>query len=127
MIFDFKRVYEAVSGDTVPDAKRQPNLTIPRLLPNGRPPSGVALFALISASLNVDVSLYALVESPDDVNAVDDFAATQEKANVWLPIDSRTLTNGGTPGIIRDLTPGRYYLRISGGTSTTGTILGAII
>lgn len=128
MIFDFQRAFTTVLGDTVPDAKRQPNLTIPRSCPmSGKPPSGVAFYLRAAGAENVDVGLYALVEDSDDTNAVDNFAAVQEQANEWVPVDFRTLTNGGTPGIIRDLTPGRYYLRISGGTSTSGTIYGALI
>lgn len=128
MIFDFRRDYTLIAGDTVPDGKRQPNLTIPRSLAmSGKAPSGMSFYLIASGGLNVDVALYGLVEDSDDLNAVRDFAAVQQQDNVWVPINFVTLTNGATPIVITNLTPGRYYLRITGGTAATGTILGAAI
>lgn len=128
MIFDFQRAFTTVLGDTVPDAKRQPNLTIPRSCPmSGKPPSGVAFYLRAAGAENVDVALYALVEDSDDTNAVDNFAAVQEQANEWVPVNFVTVTNGATPIVITNLTPGRYYLRITGGTAPLGTILGATV
>jgi hypothetical protein len=127
MIFDFRRDYSSVIGDGVPGARQQPNLTIPRALAvSGRPPSAMAFYLLATGVLNVDVTFYGLVETSDDLNAVRDFASVQGRDNVWVPIvATATLTNGAAPLVVSNLTPGRYYLRITGGTATTGTILGA--
>lgn len=131
MIFDYRRAFtgtgSAVNTDSAPGARTSPNLTLPRTAPvSGKLPSALALYAVATASLTVTVTLYGLIESPDDVNAVDNFAAVQDQANAWAFIATATLTNDAVPQVISNLTPGRYFLRVTGGTAVNGgTILGA--
>lgn len=131
MIFDTRITYPNPPGtQTVPDGKSQPNLFIPRSLPvSGKAASGVALVFISSTGAgNMDVTVYAKIESPDDLNAVEGFAATQEKLNEWVPVNSVTLTHNATFTNLLNLTPGAYYVRRTGGTAAEGgTLLGATI
>ena len=63
------------------------------------------------------------MESSDDTNAVDDFAQKQEQPNLWVAVNSVSPGHGSTHTIITNLTPGRYYVRITGGTALSGGIL----
>jgi len=131
MIFDFRRDFAPpLPSETVPDTKTVPNLTIPRSCPmSGKPPSGVAFtFISTTAAGNVDIGIYALVESSDDTNAVENFAEVQDKPREWVAVNFLTLSHGATFTNVLNLTPGRYYVRRTGGTAASGgSVLGAVI
>lgn len=127
MIFDFQIPFTGgAPTTTVPDTKRVPNLTIPNDA-HGKPLSGVGFALYAPAGGNLDLSVYALIESSDDRNAVDDFAETQTAPREWVLINAFTVTHDSTFINLTNLTPGRYYVRVSGGTATAGKLLGAML